>query len=169
MSTNINNVNIAAVGALVQKIQDTPEKAHTKWGAEVVWKGGFKSEAKIGEHTLYSDEPHGLGGEGTAPNPVEQVAAALGNCLAVGYAASATVQNITLDEVKIKVEGDIDLSTFLGLAQGNAGYESIRVSVHIKSSASAEELQALHKQVVATSPVGHTITRAVPVTVNLAS
>lgn len=36
-----------------------------------------------------SDEPAGLGGSDTAPNPVEQVLGALGKCLAVGYAANA--------------------------------------------------------------------------------
>jgi len=166
-TTVLNDVNIAAVGQLVQKIQDNPEKAHTKWGAEVVWKKGFQSEARIGEHVLGSDEPHGLGGDGTAPNPVEQVIAALGNCLAVGYAANATAKNIKLDEVKINLEGDLDLKTFLGLAQGNAGYENIRAVVSIKSNATDAEIKELHEQVVATSPVGHTLSRAVPVSVKL--
>lgn len=167
-TTILNDVNIQAVGQLVDTIKSQPEKAHTKWNAEVVWKGGFRSEATIGEHTLQSDEPHGLGGAGTAPNPVEQLLAALGNCLAVGYAATATVKHIALDEVSISLEGNLDLRTFLGLAQGNAGYESIGAVVKIKSNASLEQLKALHEQVVASSPVGHTLSRAVPVSVKLA-
>lgn len=167
-TTVLNNVNIAAVGQLVEAIQNTPEKAQTKWGAEVVWKGGFQSEARVADRfTIQSDEPKQLGGEATAANPVEQLIASLGNCLAVGYAASATVKNIKLDEVRISLEGDIDLRTFLGLAQGNAGYESIRASVRIKSDATPEQLQELHEQVVGSSPVGHTLSRAVPVSIDL--
>lgn len=166
-TTVLNNVNIAAIGQLVEEIESTPEKAYTKWGAEVVWRGGFQSQAHIGKHTIQSDEPNGLGGEGTAPNPVEQLIAALGNCLAVGYAANATVKNIKLDEVKISLEGAIDLKTFLGLAHGNAGYERIRAAVEIKSDAPLKQLQELHEQVVGSSPVGHTISRAVPVSINL--
>ena len=48
---------------------------------------------------IASDEPAGLGGTDTAPNPVEQVLAALGNCLAVGSAANATARGIALDWV----------------------------------------------------------------------
>ena len=167
-TTVLNDVDIEAVGQVVQKIQDNPEKAHTKWSAEVVWNGGFRSEATVGDHTVLSDEPHKLGGDNTGPNPVEQLIASLGNCLAIGYAANATLRNIRLDEVKIDLEGDLDLKTFLGLAQGNAGYENIHVNVHIKSDATHEQLRELHETVVATSPVGHTLSRAVPVSVKLA-
>jgi uncharacterized OsmC-like protein len=50
---------------------------------------------------LHSDEPAGLGGADTAPNPVEQLLAALGNCLAVGYAANASVAGSRLDELAV--------------------------------------------------------------------
>lgn len=167
-TTTLNDVNIAAVGQLVEVIQSNPEKAHTKWGAEVIWKGGFQSEARVADRfTIPSDEPEALGGQATAANPVEQLISSLGNCLAVGYAANATVKNIKLDEVKISLEGDLDLKTFLGLAQGNAGYERIRASVAIKSDATPAQLQELHEQVVGSSPVGHTLSRAVPVSINL--
>ena len=164
----LNDVNIDAVGDLVKKIEQNPEQAHTQWRAEVSWKRAFQSEATIGEHgPILSDEPHGLGGQGAAPNPVEQLIASLGNCLAVGYAANATLRGINLEEVKIDLEGDLDLRTFLGLSQGNAGYEHIRAKVAIKSDASSDALNDLHSAVVATSPVGHTLSRAVPVDVEL--
>ena len=164
----LNEVNIGRVAELVEKIQANPDKAQTKWSAEVHWKKGFQSEAKIRSFEgLQSDEPAGLGGDDNAPNPVEQVLAAFGNCLAVGYAANATTRNIKLDGLKIELEGDLNLKTFLGLAQGNAGYENVRARVHIKSNASSEQLDELHKAVVASSPVGHTLSRAVPINVEL--
>lgn len=116
---------------------------------------------------LPSDEPVALGGTDTAPNPVEQVLAALGNCLAVGYAANAAAAGIEISDLRISLEGDLDLHTFLGLTDGNAGYSSIRVKVDLKSNATADQLQALHQKVVGTSPVGHTLRRAVPVQIDL--
>jgi uncharacterized OsmC-like protein len=116
---------------------------------------------------LASDEPAALGGSDTAPNPVEQLLAALGNCLAVGYAANASAAGIEISELRISLEGDIDLHTFLGLSEGNAGYNSIRVQVDLKSNATEEQRQALHRKVVHTSPVGHTLSRAVPVQIDL--
>lgn len=163
-----NDVNIEAVAGLAQKIQQEPDVASTTWNAEVKWKGGFRSEATVREFApMVSDEPGALGGTDTGPNPVEQLLAALGNCLAVGYAANATAAGITINDLSIKLEGNLDLHTFLGLTDGNAGYNDISVKVDIDSDASPEDLQALHKKVTSTSPVGHTLSRAVPVDIKL--
>lgn len=166
----LNSVNIEAVAGLAGKIQQEPEVAATRWNAKVHWKGGFRSEASVRDFgPMASDEPDALGGTDTGPNPVEQLLAALGNCLAVGYAANATASGIEIRDMSIDLEGELDLHTFLGLApDGNAGYDNISVKVNIDSDASAEQLRELHEKVVGTSPVGHTLARAVPLKIDLA-
>ncbi len=164
----LNEVNLKAVSDLAEAIRDEPATADTVWQASVVWKGGFRSEAKIRDFDpIPSDEPPALGGDDTAPNPVEQVLAALGNCLAVGYAANATAAGIELKGLQIDVAGDLDLHTFLGLAQEHAGYETIKVKVTIESDATPENINKLHQKVVSTSPVGHTLGRQIPLEVEL--
>ena len=138
------------------------------WRADVFWKGAFRSEAVVREFDpVPFDEFEVLGGDDTAANPVEQLLGALGNCLAVGYAVNAAAAGIEITSLDIALEGDLDLHTFLGLRDGNAGYESIRVSVDLQADASDEQLAALHQKVTATSPVGHTLSRAVPVDIQL--
>ncbi len=167
-SNLLNEVDIDAVADLVGKIQEEPDVAATKWNAVVKWKGGFRSEATIREFApIASDEPGTLGGTDSGPNPVEQILAAYGNCLAVGYAANATVAGIEIKDLSIELEGDIDLHTFLGLKEGNAGYDNITVKVNIDTDASPEALQELHDKVSNTSPVGHTLGRAIPVKIEL--
>jgi uncharacterized OsmC-like protein len=169
LSTNLNDVNISAVASLAGKIQEEPNVAATTWNAKVNWKGGFRSEVRIRDFApTKSDEPGMLGGTDSGPNPVEQVLGALGNCLAVGYAANATAAGIEINDLNIELEGNLDLHTFLGLKDGNAGYNNISVKVHIDSDASAEDLQALHDKVTNSSPVGHTLSRSVPVQIDLA-
>ena len=168
-TTALNDVDIAAVGGLISAIQDDPAKADTRWSARVTWLGGFRTSAKVrGFDPIASDEPAGLGGTDTAPNPVEQVLAALGNCLAVGYAANATARGITLDSLRIDVSGPVDLHTFLGLREGHAGFSEIGAVVHLESPASAGDIAALHAHVLGTSPVGHTLQAALPVRISLA-
>lgn len=169
VTTTLNDVNIDAVAGLAGKIQQEPQVAATQWSASVDWKGGFRSEARIRDFApLVSDEPDALGGSDTGPNPVEQVLAALGNCLAVGYAANATAAGIEIRNLRIDLEGDLDLHTFLGLTpDGNAGYDRISVKVHIDSDAAADAIEALHRKVVGTSPVGHCLSRPVPLDINL--
>jgi uncharacterized OsmC-like protein len=165
----LNGVKLDAVGELADAILEDGEKAETTWSATVTWNDGFRSEAKIREFSpIPSDEPEGLGGDDSAPNPVEQLLASLGNCLAVGYAANASAAGVEIRDLKIDVQGDLNLQTFLGLDQGNAGYEGIQVSVHLDTDASEEAVAALHEKTVGTSPVGHTLSRPVPVKVDLA-
>lgn len=166
VETPLNNVNLAAVGGLVQAIIDQPEKAQTTWGAQVQWTGGFSSQARVREFApILSDEPAGLGGSDAAPNPVEQLLAALGNCLAVGYAANAAVAGIAIHELSISLDGDIDLRSFLGLAGGHAGFNAIRAVVDLKADGDDAAIEALHARVAASSPVGHTLTAPIELSI----
>lgn len=168
-TTHLNNVNLEAFGALVGAIQEKPDKADTVWKAEVTWNGGFASETRIRHFApIPSDEPPGLGGTDTAPNPVEQLLGALGNCLVVGYSVNARTAGIELSDLRIELEGDLDLTTFLSLSEGHAGYDSIRVKVHLGSDADSAAIDELHRTVLGSSPVGHTLLRPIPVDIELA-
>ena len=163
----LNQVDLGAVGALVDKIKQRPSAALTTWSAEVRWTGGFRSEATIRTFApITSDEPRGIGGTDRAPNPVEQLLGALGNCLAIGYAANASVAGITIRDLRIDLDGDLDLQTFLGLADGHAGFSAIRVAVYLDTDADDAAVTELHKKVAATSPVGQTLSKAIPVEIN---
>jgi uncharacterized OsmC-like protein len=163
----LNEVNLGAVGALVDSIQKSPSAAETRWSAEVRWTGAFRSEATVrGFAPIASDEPSGLGGTDRAPNPVEQLLGALGNCLAVGYAANASVAGIEIRDLRIALDGDIDLHTFLGLADGHAGFSAIRVVVHLDTDADEAAVAELHRKVAATSPVGQTLSQPIPVEIS---
>ncbi len=167
-TTHLNDVDIAAVASLAAAIVDDGDRAATTWNATVRWNGGFRSHAAIREFApIASDEPAGLGGTDSAPNPVEQLLGALGNCLAVGYAANATAAGIELQDVFIELSGDLDLHTFLGLRDGHAGFGAIRAEVRIDSDATADQLAELHAKVTSTSPVGHTLAHEIPLAITL--
>ncbi|MGH3150392.1 MAG: OsmC family protein [Streptosporangiaceae bacterium] len=160
----LNDVDLGAVGALVDKIKGRPAAAQTTWSAEVRWTGAFRSEAAIRAFApVASDEPKGMGGGDSAPNPVEQLLGALGNCLAVGYAANASVAGIAIRDLRISLEGDLDLHAFLGLADGHPGFSAIRVDVRLDTDAGESAVAELHRKVAATSPVGQTLSKAIPV------
>jgi uncharacterized OsmC-like protein len=168
-TSSLNQVDLDAVGALVGKVQQDPAAGLTTWAATVHWTGAFRSESQVRSFPpTASDEPAGLGGSDTAPNPVEQLLSALGNCLAVGYAANATAAGIEIKDLSIAVDGDVDLHSFLGLAPGHAGFSAIRVRVDLDTDAAPEAVADLHRKVAASSPVGHTLQAAVPVEITSA-
>ena len=167
-NTLLNDVDLEAVAGLAEAVRTDPTVGATTWRASVTWTGAFRSEARVrGFDPIRSDEPAALGGTDSAPNPVEQLLAALGNCLAVGYAANASARGIELTDLRVNVAGTLDLHTFLGLREGHAGFDDIRVDVHLASAADPQQLADLHQHVTSTSPVGHTLGAAVPVEVRL--
>lgn len=162
----LNQVDLAAVSGLADAIVADPEKAHTRWTSSVEWSGGFRTQSSVRQFDpVPCDEPAALGGTDTAPNPVEQLLSALGNCLAIGVAANASVRGVAIESLSVSVEGDLDLSTFLGLADDHAGFSDIRAEIALTSSASVQDVDDLIRHVVATSPVGHTLSRSIPLTV----
>jgi hypothetical protein len=46
-TTSLNQVDLQAVGALVEKIQQDHEAARTTWASEVRWTGAFRSESRV--------------------------------------------------------------------------------------------------------------------------
>jgi uncharacterized OsmC-like protein len=163
-----NGVDTSSIAELSHKIQEEPTRGDTLWKAEVIWQNGFRNQIRIRDlPASYADEPEVLGGTNTAPNPVEQLLGALGSCLAIGYTANASVRGIQIEDLRIELEGHIDLPVFLGLHEGHAGYSDVTIKVYLKADAPQETLEDLHQQVLETSPVGQTFEKAIPLRASL--
>jgi hypothetical protein len=60
---------------------------------------------------------------------------------------------IKLDKLEIETVGELDLRGFLGIDPAvKPGYEEVHYTVRVKSDASREKLEELHRAVVKTSP-----------------
>ena len=172
--TMINGLEVDNLVKVVEAVKQKWEMGKTVWKASTTWKGGFKVETCSRDFTLLVDEPEMLCGTNTAANPVEMVLQAYGACLSIGYAMNAAVRGIKIHELKVDLEGEIDLPGFLGLeAPENLkmdklpGFKTIDVKVKIKADATPEALRQLHAHVVGTSPVGVTLSRPVKIGTDL--
>ncbi len=164
----VNGVPVAACRDLINAVESDPETGKTQWRAVTTWKGGFQCESDIRDHTITMNEPEALGGTDTAPNMVETVLAAYGSCLTVGYTLNAALRGITINDLRVEVEGDLDLAGFFGLSdEVPPGFINVRAVVHLDADATPEQLQALHEHTLKTSPVGSILTQPLPVTTEL--
>jgi uncharacterized OsmC-like protein len=170
----INGLDTNSLQNVVDSVQKNWETGRITRSASVEWKGGFKSEATSRQFTAQVDMPCGLCGEDTAISPLEMVLQAYGACLTVGYAMHCAARGIKLQELKINIEGEVDLPGFLGLKAPEhlhmdslPGYKFMKVDVKIKAEADDKTLQEIHQQVVSTAPVGLTISRAVRIDATL--
>ncbi len=117
------------------------------------------------------DEPPGLLGDDTAPNPSEAVLAALGSCLAVGIHANAVARGITVYKLELELEGDLNITGVWGtgdLSQKPVGFTDVRVKVTFEADRPRAELEELIAHSKAWSPVANTLTRPVNLEVALA-
>ena len=119
-------------------------------------------------HKIVADEPTQLLGQDSAPNPQELLMAALNACITVGYVAGASVEGIKLDSLEIRTRGELDLRGFLGLSDTvPPGYEEIEYEVRIKGDGTREQFEAIHQNVLKTSPNYFNINRPIRVNATL--
>ena len=110
------------------------------------------------------DEPPGLLGDDTAPNPSEASLAALGSCLAVGIHANAVARGITIRKLEIQLEADINITAVWGAGDTSpkpVGFDAVRAKVDLQADAPQEELDALIAHATKWSPVANTFTKPV--------
>ena len=109
---------------------------------------------------IVGDHPQELLGTDKGPSSVEVLLSALGHCLASGWATYGASMGISIEGLRIEVEGDIDLQGMLALPEPGAvppGYQDIRATYYVKSSASREQLEQLAKMSEDLSPTRHSL------------
>jgi uncharacterized OsmC-like protein len=117
---------------------------------------------------LDADEPPLLLGRDLGPNPVEYALTALAACVTSSIVYHAAAKGVVIRSMESRLEGDIDLQGFLGIRDDvPRGYKEIRMYVDIDADAPPEKLEEIIQLGPTYSPVFDTITRAVPVTVQL--
>jgi uncharacterized OsmC-like protein len=162
-------VDKAGLDALIVKGKANPDAVRTL-KSRTIAEGKFRQlnfVRNLPAHII--DEPPGLLGDDTAPNPSEATLAALGSCLSVGIHANALAQGIAIRSLEIDVEGDINISSVwgVGATPASVGLSAVRVSVKIDADVPKSVLDALVAHATTWSPVANTFTRPVPLAVKL--
>jgi uncharacterized OsmC-like protein len=174
----LNGVNVGQLEESIQAIREKPALATFQFRASNRWVNGGHNRSTIkgfygvGQEdttrtepfVLDADEPPVLLGEDRGANPVEYVLHALAACLTTSMVYHAAARGIRIESLESRLEGDLDLRGFLGLADDvRRGYQGIRVHFKVKSDASPERLRELCKF----SPVHDIVSNPVPVTITV--
>jgi uncharacterized OsmC-like protein len=177
----INGVNVDELKNTIKSMKEAPVIAKFNFRANNQWINGGHNRTIIKdfygiqkEHrheatfTLDADEPPLLLGTGKGPNPVEYLLTALAACVTSALVYHAAAKGIKLNSVESRVEGDIDLQGFLGISKDvRKGYQGIRMYFKIDADVPDEQLEELVQLGPTYSPVFDSITKGVPVSVQL--
>jgi uncharacterized OsmC-like protein len=163
----LNGLDLDAMQGLVAAIQQDPSAAQpfNEWGARVRWRGGFKAEALVRQHTFLIDEPATLIGKDEAPNAAEYQLATFGACLATGLVLNATKRGVKLRNFEITLDGRLlNILTFLGMStDGHPGFHEVVARAYVDADTDDETLKEIWRDTVASSPIGNTLSRVVKI------
>jgi uncharacterized OsmC-like protein len=181
----VNGIDVEQIQGMVDAVKKQPPMAQFKIYAKTKWISGFNNEASIKDFELggamnttsrkspfiiAGDHPPELLGTNKGPASPEVLLAALGHCIANGFAIYGAAMGIPIESLAVDLEGDIDLQGMLGLPEPGKvrpGYQEIRATYYVKSNASRDQLEKLAKMSEDLSPVRDSL-RAVKFTSKLA-
>ncbi len=166
--TVINGIDTKQVSQVIEMVKGNPTVAQTTFFSTTTWRTGFNNKTAIKDFELgknritrpqtfnvVGDHPPELLGTNGGPTSVEILLAALGHCLASGWSTYGAVTGVPIEELKVLVDGDIDLQGMLMLPQPGAvrpGYQEIRAKYYVKSKASKSQLEQVKKMAEDLSP-----------------
>lgn len=172
VETIVNGFDVQKLQALREMVKNQPQVGQAVMSSKVTWKGGFHSEASIKDYkaggmtnttsrskpfVVPQDYPPEIGGgKNEGPTAGELLIAALGHCIAPGFAKSATAMGLNIDSLTVEIEGDIDMQGSMGLPKPGdvrPGFQEIRAKYHVRSKATREDLEKAMKMGEQLSPV----------------
>ena len=157
-------IDKGGLDALIAKGRENPAAIKTL-KCKTIAEGRFRHLNMIRDLPPYIvDEPPGLLGDDTAPNPSEASLAALGSCLAVGIHANAVAKGIVVRSLEIELEADINITAVWGTGDTSpkpVGFDAVRVKVHLDADAPKAETDALIAHATKWSPVANTFIKPV--------
>jgi uncharacterized OsmC-like protein len=179
-----NGINIDQLFGTLDAIKGQPSLGTFQFRATNRWLGGAHNRSTIRDfygagqedrsraEPFIADagEPAILLGTDTGPNPAEFLLHALAACLTTSIVYVAAARGVELESVESVLEGDLDVRGALGIDDSVPnGFERIRVTFKVKAAASEEKIREVVERAKARSVVFDSVTRGVPVAVEVAA
>lgn len=160
----LNGIRVEKFQAILDSMRDDPQVLQAvtgPWKSRVVWQGGLKTKAYMRKHVVDMDEPEGLDAQDSAASAHEQLLAAVGTCMTVGFVINATKRGIKIHDLEVALEGNFEnILKWAGHSQsGNPGYPSIKAKLFVRADADEATLRELWRLAYEGSPVAQTVAR----------
>lgn len=179
-----NGVDTQVLFATLDAVKAQPEIARFQFRATNRWVGASHNRTTIKDFigaggaldtsrsepfVIDAGEPAVLVGADDGANPAEYLLHALAACVTTSLVYVAAARGVRLTEVESSLEGDIDLNGCLGTDPDNHrnGFERIRMTFRVKGDAPPEKLREVVARGRARSAVFDSITRGVPVDIDV--
>ena len=177
MANIVNGVDLEALGGFADAVKNGDVSPEIRFTAKSSWVGGARTEVTVdrffagGQDSapldrcfkFYVDEPAVLGGQDTAPNPVEYLAAGLCGCITAGIVTNAALFGTKIESLEVTVDADINVLGLFGFDRTIPSHcNRITYAVKINGEDPAALLKSM--QVIdGKSPVKNTLANAIDI------
>jgi len=164
----INGLDTKQVQGIIEEVKNNPSMVQATFYTTTSWKTGFDNESSIKDFELgkniilrprtfkvVGDHPPELLGQNNGPTSVELLLAALGHSLTSGWSIYGAVLGVPIEELRVQVDGNLDLQGMLMLPQPGAvrpGFQEIRAKYYLKSKADRPQIEQVKKMAEDLSP-----------------
>lgn len=124
------------------------------------WQGKCRTDVKARDFDIPVSEPEELGGDDSAPNPMEVLLAGLDGCLAVVIETVAAEWEAEVKSVEFTTEGSLDTRGFLGTAEVNPYFQHVYTRVDIDTNIPADQFDEFTATVLRRCPAATLIIAA---------
>ncbi len=160
----INGLNLEALGAYKETVEQDAKNGMYNGGIKATWMGGTKVGVKtnnltLGDETIPHDfsftidEPEQLLGAHSAPTPQDYVLGGLSGCMMVTFVAMCSIKGIELESVTLDIKSGLDLQGFLGVNETSpVGFDTIEYAFTVKGNGTEAQYQEAADEVIKFSP-----------------
>ncbi|HEX7069467.1 MAG TPA: OsmC family protein [Rhodothermales bacterium] len=146
----------------VRAIEARPSIGRKTAQTRVTVRDGTTCEIEAAHWKFLCDVGTLQGGNDAGPGPGILERGALGACLAIGYVTWAAVMDVPLEHVEVLVEADFDAAGQYGIGDATPGWNEIRYTVIVQSSATEEDVMRVIEKADRLSPVRDDFARGIP-------
>ena len=128
---------------------------------EIKQGAGFRTECKVGKHTVIIDQPTPAGGTDAGPSPLDVQLMSLGGCVAAIGRIIANQRKLPVRGIEVTVEGDIDTDGLLGKpTEKRVGFSAITARVKIDADMTPAEKEQFVHDIDARCPISENLQNA---------
>ncbi|HED07722.1 MAG TPA: hypothetical protein ENI57_06380 [Ignavibacteria bacterium] len=169
----INNIDIDKIYQAEKEICTNVDLAFKIISVEGYWNfdddnGQFISSlgSNNDSHDIVSDNPNFLGGSDKYPEPLKYFLFGIASCFASSYVISASINDVVLKSLSVKIVGKFNYSYFYSLSN-KPKIEEIELFITVNSNATKTELVRIKNSAMECCPALSAIDKSVIVDVQV--
>lgn len=155
----VNGINVTGWEGFREDVRKDASLADRQPTVIATWVGGSRSRVEFGGKTMH------IGGNEDF-NAMQTLLGALAACDVDLLTLHAALLGLEIKDLRVEATGHFNVKAYLGLEAPGSGYTGISYRIILNApDASDEQIRSLRERIERSSPVGDSLGRSIPLTI----